>query len=48
MTSSNESQSSTGNNLQNDVECGALREIVKEYYEQNNQSAENIKMYNLL
>ena len=30
----NESQSSGGTNLYKDVECEALREIVKEYYEQ--------------
>ena len=34
LTSSNESQSSSGTNLYKDVECEALREILKEYYEQ--------------
>ena len=34
LTSSNGSQSSSETNLYKDVECEALREIVKEYYEQ--------------
>ena len=34
LTSSNESQSSSGTNLYKDAGCEALREIVKEYYEQ--------------
>ena len=34
LTSSNESESPSGTNLYKDVECEALREIVKEYNEQ--------------
>ena len=34
LTSSNEPQSSSGTNLYKDVEYGALREVVKECYEQ--------------
>ena len=34
LTSSNRSQSSSKTNLYKDVECEALKEIVKEYYEQ--------------
>ena len=34
LTSSNESQSSSGTNLYRDIKCEALREVVKEYQKQ--------------